>query len=166
MGRGPPQAPIKSHLGRPSGAPGKPTGQCNDTRSIVAGVRPSRCPQHSHSCNNCLSRAGRASAGTTPRFSPMRSRPIRAASGPWRQLTDRRRVARMVAYRRRPGRRAQWGAGTFWWNRLDRYRLWRKAERENSRPREILPDQFARAQCACIHASRRANNISRSKWPR
>jgi hypothetical protein len=38
------QAPIKSRLGGPSGAPGKPTGQCNDTRSVTAGVRPSKCP--------------------------------------------------------------------------------------------------------------------------
>src|ERR1700719_3624805 len=38
------QAPLKSRPGAPSGAPGKPTGQCNDTRSITAGVRPSKCP--------------------------------------------------------------------------------------------------------------------------
>jgi hypothetical protein len=44
MGRVSPQAPIKSRLGRPSGAPGKPTSQRNDTQSIVAGVRPSKCP--------------------------------------------------------------------------------------------------------------------------
>ena len=44
MGRVSPQAPIKSRLGRPSGAPGKPTGQRNDTRSITTRVRPSKCP--------------------------------------------------------------------------------------------------------------------------
>ena len=25
-------------------APGKPTGQCNDARSVTAGVKPSKCP--------------------------------------------------------------------------------------------------------------------------